>query len=378
MSKFKVGTVVQIVNMDGFAERTVKRFQGRCCIIEALEPGLTCDNATVRIMGVQEGESFSTLHVKTSRLKVIKQFAKGTNPLTGKAMKTKRARYTQKDGDVFRMTGKINRDLAGCLHEVPAGGTFRLAVVGASWKLVYLGQKQDNPHYTDRNGDWINELLDAGVIERVLPVTPKPLVKVGDRVEVDASGFMTVTRSAFVGAVAIVIAVDDDGKGFTAKAHNGREAWFLNQRLIQVLPKPALADAFGPVPVDEWSYNSTTFDGLARGEVAELRSTISAATTGRLMFTHVRRADLGVWVHINPNAMHAITYLSRHGVADSDISRLKDSNGWMFLPYVSKAVTESAFLRNGSVVFITAFEYPAMYSSLEASFSDIIDWDYLK
>lgn len=293
-TKFKVGDVVQIRDMTGFADRTIRRFSGRCCVVESVEPGMQGFNAHVRIKGAKPGDEFQSITVKCSRLVKIQQLPKGTDPAT--VMKPKRVPYVQRDGDVFRMTRVRNEGVAGCLLEVPTGGRFKL-VKGESWTLVYLDQKQDCVHLTDGEGGWINELIDAGVIELV---------------------------------------------------------------------KPAFARAFGPIPVDEWSYNSTTLEGLALGEVAELRSTISDATTGRIMFTHIRKADVGCWVRINPNASHAIPYLESRGVFARPVNL-----GWVFLRYSEPAYQQAAFLTNGNVTYITAFEYPSMRADLEATFSEM-------
>lgn len=291
-TKFKLGDVVQIRDMTGFADRTIRRFAGRCCVVESVEPGLQGFNAHVRIKGAKPGDEFQAITVKCARLVKIQQLPKGTDPAT--VMKPKRVPYVQRDGDVFRMTHVRDVDVAGTLLEVLPGNRFKL-VKGTSWALEYLDQKQEHLHYTDRDSVWINELIDAGVIELV---------------------------------------------------------------------KPALARAFGPVPVDEWSYNSTTLDGLARSEVAELRSTISDATTGRIMFTHIRKADIGCWVRVNPKAAHALPYLESRGR-----NPLPCNRGWVFLHYAEEAFRDAAFLTNGNVTYITAFEYPAMRADLEASFS---------
>lgn len=212
MSDIKVGSVVQIRDMSGFSERTVRRFNGKCCKVESLTPGMAGYNANVRIIGCED-EPFNSITVRVSRLVYIHQVPKGTTPK---------------------------------------------------------------------------------------PTAPRKMVA-----------------------------------------------------------------PFGPVPVDDWSYNSTTLEGLARGEVAELRSTISDATTRLCGFTHIRKADVGCWVRINPGVAHYVaSYLSARGVFANPVNL-----GWVFLRYGSKAFKNAAFLSNGNVVYITAFEYPAMRSDLEASLS---------
>lgn len=289
MSDIKVGSVVQIRDMSGFAERTVNRFNGRCCKVESLTPGTDGYIAHVRIIGCED-ESFNSITVRVSRLVYIHQVPKGTQP-------NPTAKYVMAAGDVFRMTEVRDVAVAGLLLKLVPGQRFRINPdpQGYSWVLEYLDARQDAPHYTDGGSGWINELLNAGVIEKVVS---------------------------------------------------------------------KLAPPFGPVPVDDWSYNSTTLEGLARCEVAQLCSTISHANTARLMFTHIRKADLGCWVRINPSSRHVDEYLAEHGVY-----AYPDNLGWVFLDYASKAFKYVKFLTNGNVVCITAFEYPAMRPDLEASFS---------
>ena len=295
MSNIKVGDVVKIRDMAGFAIRTINRFSGRCCKVESLSRGLSCENAHLRIIGCDD-EPFNSITVRVSRLVKIRQLPKGTK------QEPRHEWYWQKDGDVFVMTGVQDVEVAGTLLELKAGERFRIKRsmhdAGYSWVLEYLDVEQNSLHYTDGKSEWINELLVAGVIEQVKIKAPE----------------------------------------------------------------------FGPVPVDDWSYNSTTLEGLALGEVAELRSTISDATTGRIMFTHIRKADVGCWVRINPKAHHVAGYLSARGVSANPINL-----GWIFLRYSERAFKDAAFLTNGNVVYITAFEYPAMRPDLEDSFPSEIN-----
>lgn len=211
----------------------------------------------------------------------------------------KPAPYVQKDGDIFVMTGVQYEELAGSLLELRAGDRFRIKNKGSSWTLEYLEVKQDHPHYTDKHGCWINALLQSGVIELV-----------------------------------------------------GMAAY----------QKPALAPAFGPVPVDEWSYNSTTFAELAKDEVAELRAT-NPLHQGGLLVTHVRKEDIGVWLKLSGAA--GLKYAKRYDVVARPVNL-----GWVFAHYDNDMFKESEFLTNGNIVYITAFTYPAMRADLETPFSN--------
>lgn len=66
-------------------------------------------------------------------------------------------------GDLYRMTGVINIDVAGTLHEVQQGGRLLHVKNCHGEHFLYLDTKQSGPHYVDE--EWIRDLLAAGVIE---------------------------------------------------------------------------------------------------------------------------------------------------------------------------------------------------------------------
>lgn len=282
MTDIKVGDVVQIKDTSGFQWSTVQRFAGKCCKVIQIERGVSGYNARIEIIN-DDGE-FRTITVMCKRLVKIKQLAKGTKP--EEVMKPKeavqRTPYVQRDGDVFRMTNVRDVDVAGTLLEVMPGDRFKL-VKGMSWVLEYLDQEQDHPHYTDADSVWINELIDAGVIE---------------------------------------------------------------------LMKPALAAAFGPVEVDEWSYNPTTFDALAFGEVAR---TVGESPA----FPYVRRSDFATWFWVSP--------LVRDFIKDQGLDIGED--GWLAVSNGSAEFNRHfLWVRDHNFTFVTAFEYPAMRRYVENAF----------
>lgn len=279
-TKFAVGTVVQIRDFTGFAPRTVHRFTGTCCVVEKITVGTSGYNALIRVKGAKPNDDFQSITVKCERLVAIKQLPKGT---VQAAVLAAKARYTQKHGDVFRMTSVRDVDVAGTLLELRPGERFRLEE-GQSWTLVYIGVEQDHPHYTDRAGDWINELLDAGVIELV---------------------------------------------------------------------KPALASPFGPVAVDEWSYNPTTFSTLAFGEVAKTIGENPA-------FPYVRKADTGTWFYV---AESVRPYVRNWGIKIGE-------DGWCIVQNAGEHFRKHfSWVNSLDFTFVTAFEYPALRRHTEDAFT---------
>lgn len=279
-TKFAVGTVVQIRDFTGFAPRTIHRFTGTCCEVEKITTGTAGYNALIRVKGAKPDDDFQSITVKCERLVAIKQLPKGTVQADVMAAK---AWYNQKHGDVFRMTEVRNEDIAGTLLELCPGERFRLEK-GQSWTLVYLDIKQDHPHYTDRNGHWINQLLDAGIIEQV---------------------------------------------------------------------KPALARQFGPVPVDEWSYNSTTFSELVFGEVARVIGDSPA-------FPYVRKADTATWFYVSNQVRHVVR---GWGIGVGD-------DGWCVVQNAGQHFNKHfRWVNMIDFTFITALEYPAMRRHTEEAFT---------
>lgn len=282
-TKFAVGTVVQIRDFTGFAPRTIHRFTGTCCEVEKITTGTSGYNAQIRVKGAKPDDDFQSITVKCERLIAIKQLPKGTVQTDVLAAK---AWYEQKHGDVFRMTKVRNTDIAGTLLELCPGERFRLDK-GYSWTLVYLDSDQEHPHYTDRNGHWINQLLDAGIIEQV---------------------------------------------------------------------KPALASQFGPVAVDEWSYNPTTFSTLAFGEVAKVVGNNPA-------FPYVRKADTGTWFYVDASVR---PYVRGWGIKIGE-------DGWCIVQNAGEHFRKHfSWVNSLDFTFVTAFEYPAMRRHTEDAFTSRI------
>jgi len=74
-------------------------------------------------------------------------------------------------GTVYQMTDVRDENAAGTLLELQPGERFVVDVSGVDAVLLYLDRDQRNPHYTDKNDVWVNELLRAGVI-RVMGDNP--------------------------------------------------------------------------------------------------------------------------------------------------------------------------------------------------------------
>lgn len=118
--------------------------------------------------------------------------------------------------------------------------------------------------------------------------------------------------------------------------------------------KPALASQFGPVPVDEWSYNSTTFSELVFGEVARVIGESPA-------FPYVRKADTATWFYVSNQVRHVVRGWGISVGAD----------GWCCVQNAGRNFnTHFRWVNMIDFTFITAFEYPAMRAHTERAFSN--------
>lgn len=68
---------------------------------------------------------------------------------------------------LYSVTPEMTEELGGTLASLAPGERFVLSDYKQgqySHVLTYLDREQDHPHYTDRNGVWISQLLQAGAI----------------------------------------------------------------------------------------------------------------------------------------------------------------------------------------------------------------------
>lgn len=68
---------------------------------------------------------------------------------------------------LYSVTQAMTEELGGTLATLAPGERFVISDErGSKYShvLTYLDSEQDHPHYTDRNGEWISRLLEAGAI----------------------------------------------------------------------------------------------------------------------------------------------------------------------------------------------------------------------
>lgn len=150
-------------------------------------------------------------------------------------------------------------------------------------------------------------------------------IKVGDKVRVvDASGMPVRLHELIVGKVMQVQWVSEAGKmAGLAGLRNAGTVYLMTHCLRKVTKSPE----FGPVPVDEWTYNPTTFAGLADHEVARV-------------------------IMPNPDTRPIVTYVIRDGKGFVWMYN-QEHKEWDW-----STVSDVGWLTNPGVTFVTATEYP--------------------
>lgn len=143
--------------------------------------------------------------------------------------------------EVYQMTNVRDENAAGTLLELKPGERFVVDVSGVDGVLLYLDREQNHPHYTDKNGVWMAELLRAGVI-RVLGDNP-----VGDVPQVFNSVY-----DAPIGMVLRYILNGEPSKGaiypYTVRTWSGVWGCTKNGKWIHIPEKhdgPWLSDVQG-------------------------------------------------------------------------------------------------------------------------------------
>lgn len=155
---------------------------------------------------------------------------------------------------LYSVTENITSDNAGSLAELEPGERFVLSDDKQgkySHVLHYLDREQGNPHYTDREGEWIAHLLECGAIVRGNYDAPKA-PRFNSVFDAPLGAVLQYTLNGELAAGAVYQYVMRSWQGLWVYVTRTRKWEFIHEEYTTAADKPYLHDIQRP-----WSDNHT-------------------------------------------------------------------------------------------------------------------------